>query len=116
MGLGIMPTVETKILASVNNKTGVIKTTAILVEGYTFNPAGIVAPIAQLSKELDRREGVLQPAADELSQIPGRAEHDREMRAFADTVRKRLAEQAERQARMNGASNDAPAKAHTKPG
>jgi hypothetical protein len=31
-------------------------------------------------------------------------------------VRKRLAEQAERQARMNGASNDAPAKANTKPG
>jgi hypothetical protein len=86
------------------------------VEGLSHDAAAANAALAQLMKELDRRDGLPKPAADELSQIPGRAEHEREMRAFADTVRKRLAEQAERQARMNGASNDAPAKAHTKPG
>ena len=62
-----------------------------------------------VEREPERRHARLRAAAhDDVV--------EREMRAFADTVRKRLAEQAERQARMNGASNDAPAKANTKPG
>ena len=100
--LGELPSLQTKVIARADHK-GLVTATAIQVEGYNFDAAGANAALAQLSKEMDRRDGIGPvAAAGDVALLPGRADFEKRMAEFTATVKKRQAEAAARAARFNG--------------
>ena len=85
---------------------GETKATAIQIKAFVHDAAGANAALAQLMKELERRERDGQTLSNEPAQLPHRVNFERRMAVFAATCCKRQAEWAERAARAKGDSND----------